>query len=43
MKESGALLAGEMSGHIFFKERWYGFDDGMYARCALVGVPEQTA
>ncbi|WP_223248298.1 phosphomannomutase/phosphoglucomutase, partial [Sulfurirhabdus autotrophica] len=30
MKESGALLAGEMSGHIFFKERWYGFDDGLY-------------
>ena len=31
MKETGALLAGEMSGHIFFKERWYGFDDGLYA------------
>ncbi|NNG14010.1 MAG: phosphomannomutase/phosphoglucomutase, partial [Gammaproteobacteria bacterium] len=31
LKESGAQLAGEMSGHIFFKERWYGFDDGMYS------------
>ena len=31
MKETGALLAGEMSGHIFFKERWLGFDDGLYA------------
>src|SRR5690606_23158317 len=31
MKETGALLAGEMSGHSFFKERWYGFDDGIYA------------
>ena len=30
LKETGALLAGEMSGHIFFKERWYGFDDGLY-------------
>jgi len=36
MKESGALLAGEMSGHIFFKERWYGFDDGMYAAARLL-------
>ena len=31
MRETGALLAGEMSGHLFFKERWYGFDDGLYA------------
>ena len=36
MKETGALLAGEMSGHIFFKERWYGFDDGMYAGARLL-------
>ncbi len=36
MKESGALLAGEMSGHVFFKERWYGFDDGMYAGARLL-------
>ncbi|MDR0968085.1 MAG: phosphomannomutase/phosphoglucomutase [Holosporaceae bacterium] len=35
MKETGALLAGEMSGHFFFKDRWFGFDDGIYAalRC----------
>jgi len=36
MKERGALLAGEMSGHIFFKERWYGFDDGLYAGARLL-------
>ncbi len=36
MKASGALLAGEMSGHVFFKERWYGFDDGMYAGARLL-------
>ncbi len=36
MKETGALLAGEMSGHIFFKERWYGFDDGLYAGVRLL-------
>jgi phosphomannomutase/phosphoglucomutase len=36
MKETGALLAGEMSGHTFFKERWYGFDDGMYAGARLL-------
>ena len=35
LKESGAILAGEMSGHIFFKERWYGFDDGIYAAARL--------
>lgn len=36
LKETGALLAGEMSGHIFFKERWYGFDDGIYAAARLL-------
>jgi phosphomannomutase/phosphoglucomutase len=36
MKETGALLAGEMSGHIFFKERWYGFDDGLYSAARLL-------
>ena len=36
MKETGALLAGEMSGHVFFKERWFGFDDGMYAGARLL-------
>jgi len=38
IKESGALLAGEMSGHIFFKERWYGFDDGLYAGARLLEI-----
>lgn len=36
MRETGALLAGEMSGHIFFKERWYGFDDAMYAAARML-------
>ena len=36
MAETGALLAGEMSGHVFFKERWYGFDDGLYAGARLL-------
>jgi len=36
MKETGALLAGEMSGHIFFKERWYGFDDAIYSAARLL-------
>ncbi len=36
MAETGALLAGEMSGHVFLKERWYGFDDGMYAGARLL-------
>jgi phosphomannomutase/phosphoglucomutase len=38
MKETGALLAGEMSGHIFFKERWYGFDDGLYTAVRLLEI-----
>lgn len=38
MIESGALLGGELSGHIFFKERWYGFDDGMYASARLLEI-----
>ncbi|HEY9198075.1 MAG TPA: phosphomannomutase/phosphoglucomutase [Gammaproteobacteria bacterium] len=38
MKETGALLAGEMSGHIFFKERWYGFDDAMYVGARLLEI-----
>jgi len=38
MRETGAELAGEMSGHFFFKERWYGFDDGMYAACRLMEI-----
>lgn len=36
LKETGAALAGEMSGHIFFKERWFGFDDGVYAGARLI-------
>jgi phosphomannomutase/phosphoglucomutase len=36
LKETGAPLAGEMSGHIFFKDRWYGFDDGMYAGARML-------
>lgn len=38
MKETGAQLAGEMSGHIFFQERWYGFDDGLYAAARLLEI-----
>ncbi|KRW61270.1 phosphomannomutase [Pseudomonas sp. TTU2014-080ASC] len=38
MKETGALLAGEMSGHIFIKERWYGFDDGIYSAARLLEI-----
>jgi phosphomannomutase/phosphoglucomutase len=38
MKETGALLAGEMSGHVFFKERWYGFDDALYTGARLLEI-----
>ena len=38
MKETAAELAGEMSGHFFFKERWYGFDDGLYAAARLLEI-----
>ncbi len=38
LRETGAPLAGEMSGHIFFKDRWYGFDDGMYAGARLLEI-----
>lgn len=38
LKETGALLAGEMSGHIFFAERWYGFDDGLYSAARLLEI-----
>ncbi len=43
MKETGALLAGEMSGHVFFKERWYGFDDGLYAGARLLEILSKVA
>jgi phosphomannomutase len=42
MKEVNAPLGGEMSGHIFFKERWYGFDDGTYAGCRLLEILSQS-
>ena len=38
MRETGALLAGEMSGHIFFEERWFGFDDALYSAARLVEI-----
>ena len=38
LRESGAPFAGEMSGHMFFKERWYGFDDGLYAGARLLEI-----
>ena len=38
MKQTGALLAGEMSGHIFFQERWYGFDDALYTAARLLEI-----
>ena len=38
LKETGAMLAGEMSGHIFFQERWYGFDDGIYASARMIEI-----
>lgn len=46
MKETGALLAGEMSGHVFFKERWFGFDDALYSAARLLeilGIEDKTS
>jgi phosphomannomutase len=43
MKEIGSPLGGEMSGHIFFKERWFGFDDGTYAGARLLEILSRTA
>lgn len=42
MKETGAEIAGEMSGHIFFRDRYYGFDDAIYAACRLMEIIAQT-
>ncbi|MEO7391650.1 MAG: phosphomannomutase/phosphoglucomutase [Ramlibacter sp.] len=42
MKEIGSPLGGEMSGHIFFKERWFGFDDGTYAGARLLEILSRT-
>jgi len=41
LRTTGALLAGEMSGHIFFKERWYGFDDALYTAARLLEILAQ--
>jgi phosphomannomutase/phosphoglucomutase len=43
LRETGAPLAGEMSGHMFFKERWYGFDDGLYAGARLLEIVSRWA
>ena len=43
MREIDSPLGGEMSGHIFFKERWYGFDDGTYAGCRLLEIVSRAA
>ena len=42
MAETGSPLAGEMSGHIFFADRWYGFDDALYAAVRMLGVLART-
>ncbi len=38
LKETGAALAGEMSGHIFFNDRWFGFDDALYSAARLIEI-----
>jgi phosphomannomutase / phosphoglucomutase len=43
LKETGAPLGGEMSGHIFFKDRWYGFDDGLYAGARMLEILTRQA
>ena len=43
LKETGAPFAGEMSGHLFFKERWYGFDDGLYSGARLLEILSRYA
>ncbi|MBT0570982.1 phosphomannomutase/phosphoglucomutase [Curvibacter sp. CHRR-16] len=43
MREVDSPLGGEMSGHIFFKERWFGFDDGTYAGCRLLEIVSRSA
>ena len=43
LKETGAKLAGEMSGHIFFNDRWYGFDDGVYTAARLLEILSRHA
>lgn len=43
LRETGSPLGGEMSGHIFFKDRWYGFDDGLYAGARLLELVSRVA
>jgi phosphomannomutase / phosphoglucomutase len=43
LRETGAPLGGEMSGHVFFKDRWYGFDDGLYAGARLLELASRVA
>lgn len=43
LRETGAPLGGEMSGHVFFKDRWYGFDDGLYAGARLLELMSREA
>ncbi|AMR79521.1 phosphomannomutase/phosphoglucomutase [Cupriavidus nantongensis] len=43
LKETGAPIAGEMSGHVFFKDRWYGFDDGLYTGARLLEILSRYA
>jgi len=43
LAETGSPLAGEMSGHVFFKERWFGFDDGLYTGCRLLEILSRSA
>lgn len=43
MKEEKAALAGEMSGHLFFKDRWYGFDDALYSACRLLEIVSKSS
>ncbi|MEJ2742132.1 MAG: phosphomannomutase/phosphoglucomutase [Gammaproteobacteria bacterium] len=43
LKETGALMAGEMSGHIFFNDRWYGFDDALYSAARLLEILSSEA
>ena len=43
MRETGALLAGEMSGHIFFADRYFGYDDALYAACRLLEIVSRGA
>lgn len=43
MREAKAALAGEMSGHLFFKDRWYGFDDALYSACRLLEIMSNSS